>query len=759
MKGRATTPKQRTRLPFALFHGLQNQDLFQGVFGTAGHGSFVADIAGEAHKLQVCTVTGSYFPVLGVEPPAGRLLAPSDDVPGGPPAGWGIVLSDAAWARLFNRRADAIGSRIVLERVPFTVIGVAPRSFQGVNPGVETDAWLPVSAFETMFPKWRWRSDPGVWMLEIMARLKPGVDIGHARERLAAMSMPLLREVKPPKLTGEDEKHYLAMKFDVRPAASGYSFLVETFGPALWTLMAAVGAVLFIAATNLTNLVLARSTARRQEIAVRLALGASAHRVRRQLLIENALLAMAGTTAGVLCARWLAAVLMAAAASSGSAIQLDTPIDWNVLGFAVAVLTGVVLIAGCVPAWSAVRGAINEATKQRATSRLTTRVRSGLVIVQIGLSLALLGGAGLLIASMRSVFREATGLDAAHAVFITPDLFNAGVSRERMPQAYATVLDETRRLPGVRAAAWTMHVPLTGGLQAFTIELPGRPSVAAQERMVFAHQVTDGYFSAAGIPLIAGHDFPPRGSLGPKGAIVSKNLAIKFFGSAEAALGQRLKPGSLDWTEIIGVAADAKFQDVREANPPTVYTSYWDQKTTLGMTLVVNHTGPADPLISAARVLLRRQSGRTPFTQVATVTGNISASLATERLLTSLLTAFAAFALSISATGIVGLLGYTVQLKRREIGVRVALGATPGMMAAEIGRHALLLVLLGLALGATLSWWLRRVIEAHLYGVKSDDAVVWISVCMLTLLCAAAASAIPAWRAARVDPMSVLRVE
>lgn len=759
VKGRATTPHQRTRLPFALLHALRNRDLFQGVFGTAGHGSFIADVGGEAHKLQVCTVTGSYFPVLGVDPRAGRLLAPSDDVPGGPSTGWGIVVSDAAWGRLFHRRADAIGARIVLERVPFTVIGVAPRAFRGVNPGVETDAWMPVSAYEAMFPKWRWRSDPGVWMLEMMARLEPGMDIEHTRQRVAAMSVPLLREVKPAQLSGDAEKHYLAMKFDLRPAASGYSHLVESFGPALWTLMGAVSAVLFIAATNLTNLLLARATARRQEIAVRLALGASLHRVRRQLLIESALLVAIGTAAGVVCARWLAAALAAAAAGPAGALQLDAPVDWNVLAFAVAVLAAVVLIAGGVPAWSAVRGEIHAAVKQRATSRLAARIRSGLVVVQIGVSLALLGGSGLLIASLRSVFREATGFDAAHTVFITPDLFNAGLGRERMPQAYANVLDEMRRLPGVRGAAWTMHVPLTGGLQAFTIELPDSPGVPARERMAFAHQVTDGYFAAGGIPIIAGKDFPPRGSASPKGSIVSRNLAVKFFGSAEAALGRRLKPGGLDWTEIIGVAADAKFQDVREPAPPTVYTSYWDQKTTLGMTLVINHTGPANPLVSAANALFRRQCGRTPFTKVATLAGNISQTLATERLLTGLLTAFAVFALLISATGIAGLLGYTVELKRREIGVRVALGATPRTIAAGIERHAMLLVLPGLALGAALGWPLRRAIEAHLYGVRAGDPAVWIAACALTLLCAAAAGAMPAWRAARADPMSVLRVE
>jgi len=300
---------------------------------------------------------------------------------------------------------------------------------------------------------------------------------------------------------------------------------------------------------------------------------------------------------------------------------------------------------------------------------------------------------------------------------------------------------------------------MTGGLEAFTIEMPNRNGIPVQERMVFSHQVTDGYFAAAGVPLIAGLDFPPRGSPGPKASIVSRNLAVKFFGSPEGALGRQLKPGNFDWTEIIGVAGDAKFQDVREPDPLTVYTSYWDQKTTLGMTLVVNYPGNADPLISAVGALLRRQSGRTPFTKVTTVPGNVAASFATERLLTGLLTAFAAFALLISATGIVGLLSYAVQLKRRDIGVRMALGATPAAIAGEVERDGLILAAAGLTLGAALSWALRRLIEAHLYRVNAGDPVVWIVVCSLLLLCAVAASAIPAWRAAKGDPMAVLRTE
>ncbi len=758
INGRATAPKERRRIPYHLFEALGKQELFAGVFGIAGQGTVAVELAGAPSQMRMCTVTGSYFSVLGVEPGAGRLLTPSDDVPGGPATGWGVVISDATWSRLFNRSAEAVGTSITVERVPFTIIGVAPAIFHGVSPGVETDVWLPLSAFETMYPKWHWRSDSGAWMLETMARLKPGVRLERARQRIGAMSPTLLEEVKPPGLASNDEKYFSAMKLDLVSAHSGYSVLVETMGPALWTLLAAVAAVLSIAATNLTNLFLARSTARRKEISVRLAMGASTNRIRRQLLVESLLLAAAGAGIGLIFAQWLSSTLVRAVSTTENLIHLETPMDWNVLIFLAAVLSAVVLIAGWAPACAAVRGAIHQGTKQLAGSRPGTYFRGGLIVVQVAITLALLGGAGLLLASFKSLMREPTGFDTAHTLFVTPDLFNAGISGERMPASYAALLDEARRLPDVRAAAWTLYPALTGALQAFTIELLGRSDVPLMERMAFSNQVTDRYFAAAGIPLLAGHDFPPRGSTASKGSIVSENLAIRFFGSAEKAIGQRLKPGNLDWTEIIGVAANAKFQNIREPSQLTVYTSYWDQRSVLGMTLVMNHSGSRAPLLSALRTLFEKEAGRAPLVRVRTLPENISESVATERILTTLLGSFAIFALVIAVTGIAGLLSYAVQVKRHEIGIRIALGATPAMIAGQLEKYGLSLAIAGLALGGLVSFWMRRAIDSYLFRVQASDGVVWLSVCSIILLGAAAASAIPARRAARLDAMQVLRL-
>ena len=757
LNGRATAPKERRQISFPLYQALnRSQQIFESTSGMSGNGSFVVDIGGTPHQLSMTTVTGSYFRMLGVEPEAGRMFSDADDVPGGPASGWGIVISDAVWERLFSRRPAAIGTQVTVERVPFTILGVAPARFSGVQPGMQIDVWLPLSAFEVMYPKWHWRHDPGMWMLQTMARLKPGVTLEQARQQLSAMSEPLLRQAKEQGLRAEDEKYFLAMKLDAVSARSGFSWMVESFGPVLWLLMAVVTAVLLIAATNLTNLLLARSTARRQEISIRLALGASASRVRRQLLVESTVLALTGAAMGIVFAQWLTWALLGGVSDPESPVRLDTSTDWKVLAFLAAVLIVVVVIAGWAPAWSVLRNAGNQ---QRTSSKPVTALRGGLIVLQMAFSVALLGGAGLLLSSLQSLLNVDTGFHSQQTVFVSADLFNAGVSRERMPQVYENLLNEVRQQPGVQAAAWTMHMPLTGGLQAYTIEVPGHNDMPANDRMVFAHHVTDGYFAAAGIALRAGRDFSPQGVNGPRSTIISENVAKKFFGSAQAAIGQRLKPNNTEWTEIIGVAADAKFQHVREPNPPTVYTSYWEEPTTLGMNLVIQYKGRREPIVTAVQGLLRREAGRLPFIKVRTLDENVEASVASERMLAQVLSGFALFALLISGTGIAGLLSYSVQLRRHEIGIRIALGAAPVQIERQFERYGAMLAAIGLCLGLGISLWLKKALDAWLFGVQSTDPRIWIAVSVVLVLCAIAAAAIPARRAARLDPMQVLRAE
>ena len=302
--GREVKRDKRRHMTFAMYQALEKrQQVFSGMLATAGGGAMHVDLNGDVHRAVVTSVTGSFFPVLGVRPEAGRLLEERDDTPGGPPGGWLLVISDALWTRLFARNPRAIGASISIEGVPFTVAGIVPASFKTINPGAETELWVPLSALEAMFTGYKLRDNRESWVIQPMARLRPGVTVDQARGYLAGIATAVLEDAMDPKLDRPDANHFLAMKFDPHPAASGLPWVADQFRSTLWILLAAVGAVLLIAVTNLTNLFLARAAARRQEIALRLSLGAPASRIRRQLMLESVLIAGAPALPPDCCGR------------------------------------------------------------------------------------------------------------------------------------------------------------------------------------------------------------------------------------------------------------------------------------------------------------------------------------------------------------------------------------------------------------------------------------------------------------------------
>jgi predicted permease len=422
--------------------------------------------------------------------------------------------------------------------------------------------------------------------------------------------------------------------------------------------------------------------------------------------------------------------------------------------FLAVILLVVVLLAGLAPALSASRVRLQQVLKRQTGASRGWGARRALIVLQTALSMALLAGAGLMISSLHKLITESTGFKAEHCLFATPDLLNAGIDRERLPRAYQNLLSEARALPNVVAAAWTRTIPLTGGLSNSTVEVKERPDLDQDQRWVFVHLVTDEYFSAMGIPLLAGSDLPPVESGRDNVCVISEKLAEKFFGSPQQALGQHLKGGDHEWAEVVGVVADAKYQNIREASPPTVYFPLHG-----GPNLAVRYTGPQETVVASLQHVFEREAGRLPFTQFQTVEGNIFESLGAERLLTWLLGGFAAFALLITATGLSGLLSYAVEQRRKELGIRMALGATPGRIRREIQFQGLALALVGLLAGAALSYALRRSLDAYLFGVAPADWMVWAVGIAILGSAALAATTIPASRALRINPVTMLRDE
>jgi predicted permease len=749
--GRSVKPTERLQVPYPLYRLLADRkDLFANIAGISGQGNFALDLGTSSQPVRTSVVTGSYFPVLGIKPAAGRLLQASDDIQGGPPEGWGIVISHRLWVRLFGQSPTAIGKRVLVERVPYQILGVAPQSFSGVHPGVEVDLYLPLSSFEAMFPEWNWRTNNSQWTIQSLARLKPGMPLAKTNAILHNISKDLLQEVRDPQLSDEALEHHKAILLDAAAAGNGFSYIVNNYSPILWLLLGAAFVVLLLAVTNLASLMLARTSARHHEMATRLALGASPSRLRRQLLLETLLLSLGGLMLGIIFSQWATQALLVANSTDESAVTLQTNLSWKALAFLSGLVLTIMGIAGWLPATSAV----SSVTRHSTAPRSDTKLRSTLVVVQFAMTLTLIGGASLMLLSLRSLTREPIGLRLEQLLYFTPDLINAQVAKARMPQIYAQLLEEIRQQPGVQAAAWTQNIPLGGSLQASPLEIQNqRPG----NNLTMVHNVTDGYFKAMAVPLLAGQDFPGFSSATKDVAIVSEGLARRYFGSSSAALNQRLRIGQRNWLTVIGVVADTKYSHVRDAASPTLYIRSWDSKTIAGMSLVIYHAGPPNPVREAVDTLLTRQVGRRPFLTVKTPEEILWYLLVKDRVLTLLLSLFAFFALLISATGIAGLIGYVVQLRRKEIGIRLAVGATPRLIRHQFLRFALGLTLPGLAIGAALSFALRHSLKSFLFAAEPSNPWVWVVAATLLLSAALLAAALPAARAASLDPQQVLR--
>ena len=762
LDGRQVPALERNTVSFAMYEALARHDeAFSGFFALGGSGSIHVEHQGVPRQVKFNLVTGSMFSVLGVAPQAGRLFEPADDLPGGSPDGapWPAVISDALWTSMFNRSRSAVGARIIVDQVPFVVAGVCPPSFKGLNPGSEFDLWIPLSASEAMFPLFQWRHKRSVRPLRPFARLRPGVQLEQAARYLAAVAPAVMEEAADPAKSGQERAYDLAIHVEPRPAANGFSMLAVSYLKPLTILMAAVGAVLLIAATNLTSLFLARTASRRHELAIRVSLGAPAARLRRALLLESALIATAGLAGGLILSRVLAVALQGLVSES---IRIDTSLDLRMFAFLGLVLLMVTLVAGLGPALQAGRSQPQTALKNAAGGPApgALRVRAGLVVLQTALSLALTAGAGIMLASLRGLVDGDTGLDRHRSVFLWPDLLNAGLGRDRMTRAYENILAQLRAQPDIEAAGWTDTVPLSGNLSSYSVDVEGRSDLPLPQREVFSILASEGYLAGTGIRLRAGVDLPGPTSARTNVAVISETAARRFFGSPEAAIGRHLRPAKQDWLEITGVAADSKYYSVRQAHPPAIYRPYWAQQPPRpGLSLALHYRGGAGEAgaVAAATRVFEREAGRRPFVEVRTIDGLLRGAAGTERLLAWLLTAMAALALLISATGLAGLLSYLVEQRRKDFGIRLALGASRRHVQGLILRHGLLLSGAGVLLGAALSYFLRRTLDSFLFGISPADPRIWLAGGALMVAAALIACAAPAWRAARIDPVRMLR--
>ena len=739
------------------------QDVFDGIFAYSNQ-EFDLAAGGEARRTAGAFVGGAFFETLGVRPAAGRLLAAGDDVRGCPGV---AVLGHGLWQSEYGADPGILGRSISLDGHPMTIVGVAAREFSGIEVGRATQLYVPLCAESILRGEGSALDERSHWFLAIVGRPKEGLTPAAVGARLTALSPEILAATLPADWDARGRDEYLGWRFDVQPASNGLSQLRLRYRDALVALMGAVGVVLLIACANVANLLLARATARQREIGVRFAIGAGRRRIVRQLLTESLLLSLLGAAVGVLFARWGSDLLVRLLSTRETAVWLDLAIDVRVLAFttAVAMLTGILF--GLAPAWRATRVSPQAAMRAHASAAGDGRTRllvpKTLVVAQLALSVVLVAAAGLLVGSFRTLATLDAGFARDGVLLVEADMRNAGIPEDRLRDVQHRMLDELRTIPGVLAASASELTPVSGMGWNGPLQVEGLAASDFRERMVFFNAVSEDYFETMGTALLAGREIGPGDVAGaPRVAVVNRAMARKFFGDGNPVgrtFVEERPDGVRPPVEVVGVVEDAKYMTLREAPRPVAYLSLRQNAVMHpGVYFELRTAGAPAGLVPRVVEVIGRQSPSVSLT-FRTLADQVAASLARERLLATLSGAFGALALLLAMVGLYGTMSYSVARRSREFGIRIALGAVRPrllrMVFGEVGR----LALLGVALGALGALGASRIVESFLYGVSATDPLTLALAAATLVLVALVAGIVPAWRVARLDPVTALREE
>ncbi len=707
---------------------------------------------GEPERLAGSHISPEFFKVLGVEPALGRSFTEEENRPG---AGRVAVISHGLWQRRFGSDPNILGRALTLNGEPYTIVGVTRQGFVYGSP---VDVYVPLGSLVDKMMLMRY-NHAGIYVL---ARMKPGVTAEDALREMKTVAARLEAQY-PDTNTG----HTVTLQ----PLDE---FFVGNVRPALLLLLGAVGLVLLIACANVANLLLARAAARGREIAIRTALGASRLRVVRQLLVESLLLSLAGGAAGLLLAVWSVNFLRTAAEGNLPATA-EVGLDSNVLLFTllVSLLTG--LVFGLAPALQVARADLNSALKEGAPSqtggRSRQRVRSGLVVAEVALSLLLLVGAGLLLKSFARLRETPLGFEPAGLLTMQ---VSRSIGKGQSPASALAYFDQMRErvgaLPGVKAVAYSEGLPQLGAAETLAA-VEGRPGTESGPPLAVRYTTSPGYLEAMGIRLLRGRFFDERDTLkSPRVAVVDEEFARALF-PGEDPVGQRLAgfaPEGVPPAEIVGLVEHVNNYGVgqTETTKPQVYFAFKQIPEryigdVIGRGIFVTARTEGDPAALAPAV--RRESNAIdpaqPLYRMRTMEDVMANSIATQRLSATLLAFFAAVALVLAAVGIYGVMSYTVTQRRHEIGVRMALGAQRRDVLRLVVRQGMALAFVGVALGLLGALWLTRLLESLLFRVRPTDPLIFTSVPVLLSLVALLACYLPARRATKVDPLTALRCE
>jgi predicted permease len=707
-------------------------------------------------------VSGAYFPTLQVAPLLGRYIVPQDDRPGTPDGGVAVI-SAAFWHSHFSSARNVSGRHITLNQATFTVVGVMPETFRGMDRDHSPDVFLPLESeplvdapFNSIAAGYR------VWWMWVGGRLKAGHSLEEAAASLKGSSFSMTHGKETPltfKLNGYKlEDLYITAE----PGSTGYSSIRFRFAKALRVLMVLVGLVLFLACLNLATLLMARATARRREISTRFALGASRFRLIRQLLTECLLLSLGGAVLGLVAALLLTrtlALLIAPQHGSGS-LHIDTKADLTVFAFTALIAVAATLLAGAALALRSTRRRLENLRETSAALRAVERRRlwpRALLALEVAVALVLVTGASLLGYSLFKLHQTPLGFDPAGLVHVVLDSDRGNVRTAAPLEMYRQLTERLKGLPYVADVSMCSFVPFSGNIGMTEIAVPGKGHQALWE-----NTVGPGYFRTMRTPLREGREFR-WSDQAAKGKVIILNVsAEKALFAGDHALGRHLSDdGGKSWVEIAGVVNHAKYSSVRGASPPTVYypATLEMEKGASSWVFLLRAPGPVAPVISAASKIIHEQTPELPAPVAISMEETVNESLASERMLAMLATFFGLLALAITGIGLYGTLAYMTERRTGEIGIRMALGASPGSIARLVSAENSLIAFAGCVAGLTASLMASRLVASFLFGIRPQDPLACGAAVVALLLVAVIASLFPAIKATRIDPVSAIRCE
>lgn len=711
-------------------------------------------------KIPAMLVSGEFFQGMQVVPELGRALLPADDVPGGSPSGSAIVISDSFWTSWFNRDAKVIGRTLSLSGVPFTIVGVLPKTFTGPNPEGRPQIFLPMAMEPSINAPYS-MTDGGFhsWWLYVGGRLKPGVTMEQVNAELRTTSRALVMDAQPDAGWLRDaEKNHL--HFAVESGARGFTYLRKVFRKPLLAVFAMCGVMLLLACLNLASLLLARATARQHELATRRALGATRGRLLQQLMTESLLLCALGLAAGMVLSPLVSKLLLRMLFGRFQGSKLDVSLDLHLFLFACGVALIATLVTGLVPAFSATRrdpGAqlkdgIHATADRARTRRLLPRV---LMAMEVALSLLLVTGAALLATSLLRLKNSGLGFDPNGLANISLEMSKQPLDGLPLTALYRQMSEGIAAIPGVQSVSFQSLVPLSHNTMSYTF-----PSVTGHDEMLDMNRVGPDYFKTMRTPVLMGREFAwADGSETGMKLILNQSAAAVLF-PGRNAVGESVRNfGGKTRSQIVGVVGDLKYHDLREAPKPAGYFALTQsEEKKPSYSVLVRYAGSSAAMAAAARKVITRLAPDIPAPVFSTMGSDVDNSIATERMLAFLSVFFAGCALLVTGIGLYGTLAYATAQRTSEIGIRMALGAQRGQVLRMVFRQNLGVTVVGAVAGLAVAMGGAKVLASFLYGTTVRDPWVMVGSVLVLLAVSGAASLLPAVRAARIDPVVAIRM-